>query len=62
AVDDIGRYDIDPPLPFSWSDHDGHDLKGEASHPGYNPGTQEIEDFDSGLIPYQRDFELVPGK
>jgi hypothetical protein len=57
AVDDIGRYDIDPPEPFNWDDHDGHDLEGEASKTGYTPASQYIYDFDSSAV-YQRDFVL----
>jgi hypothetical protein len=57
AVDDIGRYDIDPPPPFNWGDHDDHDLEGEAYKTGYYGDPQYIDDFDSSAV-YQRDFEL----
>jgi hypothetical protein len=59
AVDDQGRYDIDPPEPFNWEDHDGHDLEGEATKTGYSPASQYIDDFDSSTT-YQRDFTLYP--
>ena len=55
AVDDIGRYDIDPPPPFNWDDHDGHDLEGAAYKEGYSCDPQYIYDFDSSAV-YQRDF------
>jgi hypothetical protein len=57
AVDDVGRYNIDPPPPFNWDDHDGHDLEGEATKPSYSPASQYIYDFDSSAV-YQRDFYL----
>ena len=57
AVDDEGRYDIDPPYPFNWDDHDGHDLEGEATKTGYSPASQYIDDFDSSAS-YRRDFTL----
>jgi hypothetical protein len=59
VVDDIGRYDIDPAPPFNWDDHDGHDLKGMASHPLHYSDYQTIDDFDS-TASYQRDFVLIP--
>ena len=57
AVDDIGRYDIDPPPPFNWDDHDGHDLEGAAYKEGYYCGDQYIYDFDSSAV-YRRDFTM----
>jgi hypothetical protein len=59
VVDDEGRYDIDPPPPFRWEDHEGHDLKGMASHPDYEDGYRTIKNFDSSAS-YQRDFVLIP--
>ncbi len=60
AVDDIGRYDIDPPSPpFYWYDHDGHDLEGEATKTGYGDVSQYIDDFDADAV-YQRDFTMYP--
>jgi hypothetical protein len=56
AVDDLGRYDIDE-VQSKWDAHDGHDLKGEASHPNYQSDYQTIDDFDSSAS-YQRDFVM----
>lgn len=62
VVDEHGYYYIDPEDPFNWETHDGHDMHGEATHPAYNTGYQDIDDFDPGSIPYTRNFDLVPGK
>ena len=62
AVDDIGRYDIDPGDEYDWSDHDGHNLRGEASHPAYHSQQNTITNFQSSNIPYKRDFYLSVGK
>jgi hypothetical protein len=56
TTDGDGRYDIEE---FG-SSHDKHTLIGIASKNGYKPASNVIELYDSGNIPYRRDFGLDP--
>jgi hypothetical protein len=56
AVDDVAHYDIY--YDGDWSDHDGHNMRGYASKPGYETAENTITNFQSVNIPYERDFYL----
>jgi len=48
-------------IPHTWgTTHDGHDMYGTAVKFGYTYDINKIYDFDSGSIPYTRDFRLFP--
>jgi hypothetical protein len=38
--------------------HDGHDMYGSAEKDGYKTNYNKVYDFDSGSIPYTRDFHM----
>ncbi len=43
-----------------WQTHEGHDLKGTATHPDYQTAYAYIYDFPYANIPYTRDFYMTP--
>jgi hypothetical protein len=42
-----------------WLLHEGHDLKGTATHPAYQPAYAYIDDFSYQFTPYTRNFLLT---